>query len=182
LGQQHPAPISRQLASRPTPSRCRERSQDLGRNRGVILLSAPYPLLDEGCYLASCIEATFAWARQWKKWIARLVLEHVNYTGRPYTGKLCKFLSLGCDPNRPFAGQHSLFRQLWVSVNGAQPASSEVTLRIFQGVLFCLSVETVKKDRHGNQRAPEHWYSVVRAIHPARPDCPQHSNTAPANS
>jgi len=109
-------------------------------------------------------------------------LEPTNYRGRPYSGKLCKFLSLGSDPDRPFAGQHSLFRQLWVEQNGAQPGSSEVTMRIFERVLFCVSVETVTRDRNGNERAPEHWYSIARDIHRARPDCPQHLNTAPANT
>jgi len=49
-----------------------------------ISLSEPFPLLDPGQYVARCTDATFAWARQWNKWIARLVLEPVNYQGRPY--------------------------------------------------------------------------------------------------
>jgi len=37
-----------------------------------IALSEPYPLLDPGVYVAVCTEATFAWARQWNKWITWL--------------------------------------------------------------------------------------------------------------
>jgi hypothetical protein len=66
-----------------------------------IALSEPYPFLDPGVYVAVCTEATFAWARQWNKWIARLVLEPQNYQGRPYTGRLCKFLGLGKNKERP---------------------------------------------------------------------------------
>lgn len=67
----------------------------------AIALSEPFPLLDPGQYVAVCTEATFAWARQWNKWIARLVLEPLNYQGRPYTGRLCKFLGLGKNKERP---------------------------------------------------------------------------------
>src|SRR5215467_10703120 len=73
-------------------------------NKPVITVSAPYPLLDPGTYLAVCTEATFEWARQWKKWIVRLVLDPQNYLGRPYRGDLCKFLSLGTNRECPFAG------------------------------------------------------------------------------
>ncbi len=69
-----------------------------------ITLSEPFPLLDPGQYVARCTEATYAWARQWKKWIARLVLEPQNYRGRPYTDSLCKFLGLGKDPQKPLRG------------------------------------------------------------------------------
>jgi len=31
-----------------------------------------YPLLDPGEYVTCCTAADFAWARQWKKWIAKL--------------------------------------------------------------------------------------------------------------
>lgn len=75
-----------------------------------IALSEPFPLLDPGCYVAICPEATFAWARQWNKWIARLVLEPENYEGRPYMGRLCKFLGLGKNKERPYAGPQSNFR------------------------------------------------------------------------
>src|ERR1700688_135823 len=80
----------------------------------LISLSEPRPLLEPGTYQAVCNEATIAWARQWKKWIARLVMEPRNYTGRSYTGKLCKFLNAGSNPARPFAGPQSDFRKLWV--------------------------------------------------------------------
>lgn len=78
----------------------------------VITVSAPYPLLDPGTSLAVCTEASFAWARQWKKWVARLLFDVQNYRGKPYQGTLCKFLSLGTDPERPRAGHHSAFRQV----------------------------------------------------------------------
>src|SRR4051812_1752202 len=70
----------------------------------AIVLSDPFPLLDPGPYVARCTEATYDWARQWNKWIARLVLEPQNYKGRPYTGRLCKFLGLGKDRTKPYAG------------------------------------------------------------------------------
>ena len=64
----------------------------------MITVSEPFPLLDPGEYVAVCTEATAAWARQWKKHIARLVLEPANYQGRPYRGQLCAFLGLGKNP------------------------------------------------------------------------------------
>ena len=152
-------------------------------SKHVVTLSEPYPLLDPGEYLALCTEATFAWARQWKKWMARLVLEPQDYPGRPYQGKLCKFLSLGRDPDKPFAGHHSDFRKLYVEVNGSQPAGSEVTMRIFVGIAYEIVVETVTKDRHGKERRPEHCYSTVREIHVAgRAATAQHSNPSSFNS
>jgi len=147
----------------------------------AIRLSEPRPLLDEGVYVARCIEATFAWARQWKKWMARLVLEPQNYTGRPYTGQLCKFLSLGGDPHSPFAGPQSAFRDLWVEANGAQPNGHEVNVQIFLGLVFEIRVETVKRDRHGKEKRPEHWYSIVREIHLLGDRTIQPLNTKPPN-
>jgi hypothetical protein len=119
-----------------------------------------------GCVSARCSEATYAWARQWKKWIARLVLDPQNYDGRQYTGRLCKFLGLGKDPQRPYAGPQSHFRHLLVEVNGDQPATNSAGMGIFVGVCYDIDVETVKIDRNGKPRLPEHWYSVVREIHP----------------
>jgi len=148
-------------------------------NKHVLTLSAPYPLLDEGEYVALCTEATFDWARQWKKWMARLVLKPQNYRGRPYQGKLCRFLSLGRDPARPFAGHHSDFRKLFVEVNGAQPIAPEITMRVFEGRLYDITVETVRLDRHGKERQAEHRYSIVRAIHVAASPTLQRSNTSP---
>ncbi len=133
-----------------------------------ISLSEPFPLLDPGSYVALCTEATFAWARQWRKWIARLVLEPQNYQGRSYTGRLCAFLGLGKNPERPYAGPQSRFRRLYVEVNGDQPTSAEVRMEIFVGLHFDVEVETVKQDRDGKPRAPEHWYSIVRRIHPCK--------------
>ena len=145
-----------------------------------ISLSEPFPLLDPGCYVALCSEATYAWARQWKKWIARLVLIPENYQGRPYTGRLCAFLGLGKNPERPYAGPHSRFRRLFVEVNGQQPSSASVGMEIFVGVRYEIEISTVTQDREGKPRTPEHWYSIVRNIHVAAPTL-QHSNLSPFN-
>ena len=51
--------------------------------RTTIALSEPYPLLDPGEYIALCTAADFAWARQWKKWIAKLELEPQTIQGAP---------------------------------------------------------------------------------------------------
>jgi len=133
-----------------------------------ITLSEPFPLLDPGLYVARCTEAAYAWARQWKKWIARLVLEPMNYTGRPYAGRLCKFLGLGKETQRPYAGPQSHFRRLLVEVNGDQPTSAHTEIGIFVGVCYDIEVVTVSTDREGKPRAAEHWYSVVRAMHPIK--------------
>jgi hypothetical protein len=149
----------------------------------AISLSEPFPLLDPGQYVAVCTEATFAWARQWNKWIARLVLEPENYQGRPYAGRLCKFLGLGKNKERPYAGPQSHFRQLYVEVNGAQPPSLEAGIEIFVGVRYEIEVVTVKTDGSGNPRSSEHWYSVVKSIHPCKAGrtTPQPSNPLPSN-
>jgi hypothetical protein len=130
-----------------------------------IALSEPYPLLDPGNYIASCSKADFAWARQWKKWIAKLELQPQNYTGGAYIGTLCKFLGLGKNPEKPYAGPQSDFRRLLVEANGDQPPSLETGVDIFVGLLYDIVVETVKKDRNGKPRLPVHWYSIVRSIH-----------------
>ncbi len=130
-----------------------------------ITISEPFPLLDPGRYIALCVQATFAWARQWQKWMARLVLDPADYKGRAYTGKLCKFLSLGRDRERPFAAPHSDFRKLFVEVNGGQPVSTEASMELFVGLRYEIAVETVTKDRKERQCPPEHWYSIVREIH-----------------
>jgi len=155
-----------------------------GKRPLSISLSEPFPFLDPGSYVAVCSEATFAWARQWRKWIARLVLGPENYTGRPYTGRLCAFLGLGKNPERPYAGPQSRFRRLYVEVNGDQPPSLEAGMEIFIGVRYDIEVVTVKLDREGKPRAPEHWYSIVREIHlckrgttTSQPSNPQPSNT-----
>jgi hypothetical protein len=152
--------------------------------RATIVLSEPFPLLDPGQYVAICTEATFAWARQWNKWIARLVLEPQNYQGRPYTGRLCRFLGLGKNRERPYAGPQSHFRQLYVEVNGAQPPSLEASMEIFVGVRYEIEVVTVKTDRNGNPRSHEHWYSIVKGIHPWKPGgtTSQPLNSLPSNS
>ena len=149
----------------------------------VVMVSSPYPLLDPGEYVAFCREASLAWARQWKKWIARLAFEPQTYSGRSYQGTLCKFLSLGTNPEFPYAGPHSAFRLLYVEANGGQPMGPEVTLRIFEGLHCEIRVETVTKDRHGKERRPEHWYSIIREVRIAKAAAApgQHSNTPPSN-
>jgi hypothetical protein len=140
--------------------------------------------LDPGTYVARCTEASYEWARQWRKWIARLVLEPLNYQGRPYTGRLCKFLGLGKNPQGPYAGPQSNFRQLLVEVYGDQPTRPDVDVEIFAGVLYDIEVETVTLDRDEKRRSPEHWYSIVRAIHPCKeqtPQTPQSVNSGPAH-
>jgi hypothetical protein len=146
-----------------------------------ITLSDPFPLLDPGLYLARCTEATYAWARQWKKWIAILALEPQNYYGRPYTGRLCKFLGLGKDPKRPYAGPQSHFRHLLVEVNGDQPTATHLDIEIFVGVCYDIDVDIVKTDRNGKARPPEHWYSVVREIHPTKTGFPSSRTPEPFN-
>jgi len=141
------------------PSRLNGSSQSM-----MISVEEPRPLLDEGAYLARCTDATCAWSRRWKKWIVLLVMELLDYDGRPYTGSLCKFLSLGANPKKPHAGQQSQFRKLWVEVNGGQPTSSDVQLGIFVGHVFNITVATVKRNRNGEAVAPAHWYSTVREI------------------
>ena len=153
----------------------------------AIILSEPYPLLDPGNYIAVCSEADFAWARQWKKWIARLVLQPENYTGRVYSGRLCKFLGLGKDPQQPYAGPQSHFRRLLVEANGEQPGRLDASMEVFVGLRYEIEVVTVKTDRDGKARTPEHWYSIVRGIHPSRNSASvartaQHLNTVHFNS
>jgi hypothetical protein len=111
------------------------------------------------------------------------VLEPENYQGRPYTGRLCKFLGLGKNKERPYAGPQSQFRQLYVEVNGEQPPSPEAGIEIFLGLRYEIEVVTVKTDRNGKPRSPEHWYSIVRGIHPCKPGrtTPQLSNSSPSN-
>jgi hypothetical protein len=105
-----------------------------------------------------------------------------NYTGKPYQGTLCKFLSLGTNPERPCAGHHSAFRQLYVEANGAQPVSAEVTVTIFEKLPYEITVATVTRDRNAKDRKPEHWYSIIREIHVARAlPTAQHANTSPIN-
>ncbi len=138
----------------------------------VIMVAEPYPLLDPGEYVARCTQATFEWARRWSAWKARLVLEPQDYRGRPYTGILCKFLNLGKDPQAPYAGPRSDFRMLLVEVNGEQPTRPDVDVAVFAGRLYRITVETVTKNRKGEPLAPEHWYSIVREIHPVGPSRP----------
>lgn len=151
----------------------------------TISLEAGRPLLDEGSYRARCTEATIAWSKRWKKWIALLHMDPLDYVGRPYTGELCKFLFLGTDQKKPRAGPSSAFRKLWVEVNGAQPNQGEVDLQIFVGHVFEIAVRTVraKADKEKTPIPEEHWYSVVgdvtfsKAAQTTRQHR-QHSNTS----
>jgi hypothetical protein len=133
-----------------------------------ITLDEPRPLLGPGHYVALSVEAAYAWSRQWRKWIARIVFVPQNYQGRPYTGRLCAFLGLGKNQERPYAGSQSRFRRLFVEVNGAQPTAANVGIEVFVGVRYEIEVVTVTQDRNGKQVPPEHWYSVVREIHPCK--------------
>ena len=141
--------------------------------------------MDPGAYVARCTEATYEWTRRFKKWRAILALEPLNYYGRPYTGRLCKFLGLGSDRDHPYAGPQSNFRRLLVEVNGGQPTQAHLEMDIFIGVLYDIDIETVTLDPDEEKRAPEHWYSVVRAIHPCKNQTPptlQPANPEPLNS
>src|SRR6266849_150892 len=119
----------------------------MSRSQILISTERPRPLLDQGEYSAKCTDATIAWAKRYKKWIVRLVMEPTDYNGRVYNGDLCKFLQLGTDPKKPHAGQNSDFRKLWVQVNGAQP-TGDLNLDIFVGHAYKIAVTTVKADRH----------------------------------
>ena len=151
------------------------------KTRPPIALSDPFPFLDPGWYVAVCTEATYDWANQWKKWIARMVLEPEDYKGRPYCGQLCKFFGLGKDRTRPYAGPQSHFRRLLVEVNGGQPVTADVGVSIFERVRFDIEVVTVTKDRNEKPRAPEHWYSIVRGIHPSKNAFPPARTLQPFN-
>jgi hypothetical protein len=75
---------------------------------------------------------------------------------------------------------------LLVEVNGEQPSSPNAGVEIFVGVLYDIEVATVTTDRDGKPRLPEHWYSIVREIHPrkASPEAVrtlQPLNTVPFN-
>ena len=145
------------------------------QGKPVIKVAEPYPLLDPGEYVARCTQADVAWARQFSAWKVRLALEPQNYVGRPYTGTLCKFLNLGKDASAPYAGPRSQFRMLWVEVNGEQPTRPDVDVSAFEGGLYRITVETVSKNRKGEPLSQEHWYSIVREIHPAAPSRPFNS-------
>jgi len=156
----------------PAPGEERPSSNRRTAPKPAIRIAEPYPLLDPGEYVALCTEADYAWARHLSAWKARLVLEPQDYRGRPYTGRLCKFLGLGKNPEAPYAGPRSDFRALLVEVNGSQPTRPDVDMAVFAGRLYRIAVETVTKNRKGEQLAPEHWYSTVRKIHPGAPSRP----------
>ena len=132
----------------------------------VITTSEPYPLLEEGQYLAECTEADYDWSHRWRQNKARLVLSPQDYTGKPYTGRLCRFFNLGQDRNKPHAGSGSDFRALWVEVNRGQPVGS-LDMDIFLKHIYRITVVTVKENRNGPMD-PVNWYSIVREIHLAK--------------
>ena len=138
----------------------------------VITVAQPYPLLDPGEYIATCTEADFEWARAFGAWKVRLVLEPQNYAGRPYTGKLCKFLDLGRILKHPTRDRAAHFRMLWVEVNGDQPTRADVDVSVFVGRLYQITVETVATNRKSEPLPPEHWYSIVRKIRSLAPSNP----------
>jgi hypothetical protein len=136
-----------------------------------ITISAPYPLLDEGEYLAECTESSYAWAHRWRKWKARLVLAPKDYKGKAYTGQLCRFFNLGNNPSSPHVGPGSDFRALLVEVNGGQPANSVLLdVNIFAGLRYRITVATVKQNRNGEPIDSANQYSIVREIHLATSD------------
>jgi hypothetical protein len=138
-------------------------------DKPAITISAPYPLLDEGEYLAKCTKASYEWANRYRKWKARLVLDPQNYyTGKAYTGQLCRFFNLGNNPDSPRVGPGSDFRALLVEVHGGQPANSVLDVNIFTGRLYRITVVTVKQNRKGEPIAAANWYSIVRDIHLAK--------------
>lgn len=163
-------------AHRVTPFPVREERATINRRaepKPAITVAEPYPLLDPGEYVAACIDASYEWARRWSAWKARLVLVPQNYFGRPYVGRLCKFLGLGKNPEAPYAGPRSEFRLLWVEVNGEQPTRPDVTdMSIFAGRLYKIDVVTVDKNGKCEPLAAPHWYSTVRRIHPVAPSTP----------
>jgi hypothetical protein len=61
---------------------------------------------------------------------------------------------------------------LYVEVNGDQPTRPDVDASIFVDRLYRISVETVNKNRNSEPLPAEHWYSIVRKIHPVSPSTP----------
>jgi hypothetical protein len=134
-----------------------------------ITIAAPYPLLDEGEYVAECTDSSYAWANRWRKWKARLVLNPTNYTGKAYSGQLCRFFNLGNNLKSPHAGPGSDIRALLVELNGEQPGSPILLdMKIFCGHLYRITVSTVKQKGNGEPIEPANWYSIVRDIHLAK--------------
>jgi hypothetical protein len=155
-----------------------------GRGKPAITIAKPYPLLDAGDYVAVCTEADYEWAKRYRAWKVRLVFKPLDYSGRPYIGRLCKFLDLGKNPHAPYAGPRSLFRMLLVEVNGDQPTRPDVVdVSIFLGKKYAIRVENVTTNRDGEALPPEHWYSTIRNIRAVAPSIPlnQWEPTKPIN-
>jgi hypothetical protein len=66
-------------------------------------------------------------------------------------------------------------------VNGDQPSSLDAGMEIFVGMRFEIEVVTVKQDRNGKPRTPEHWYSKVREIHPWKAGSSTTRTSQPSN-
>ena len=160
--QPFPASSERRSEQRP-PSNHRPVDQ-----KPAITVAAPYPLLDEGEYLAECTKASYEWANRYRKWKARLVLSPLDYSGKAYTGQLCRFFNLGNNPDSPRVGPGSDFRALLVEVHGGQPANSVLDVNIFAGRRYGITVVTVKQNRKGEPIAAANWDSIVRDIHLAK--------------
>ena len=116
-------------------------------------------------------------AHQWRQWKARLVLDpkstailalaglylREKYSGKPYTGRLCRFFNLGQDRNKPHAGSGSYFRALWVEVNGGQPVGP-LDMDISTNISTELRLSLLRKT--GTALIDQaNWYSIVREIH-----------------
>jgi len=149
------------------------------RQKPLIAVAQPYPLLDPGEYIAVCTNADYEWAKRFSAWKARLVLEPHDYAGRPYVGKLCKFFDLGKNPQGPYAGPRSGFRMLLVEVNGGQPTHADVDMSVFVNRRYRVVIETVTKNRDGESLPAQHWYSIVRKICSAAPSTPSTPSKPP---
>jgi hypothetical protein len=54
-------------------------------------------------------------------------------------------------------------------------------MEIFVGVLYDIEVVTVTKDRDGQPRSPEHWYSLVRGIRRSKTGADSQPTSQPTN-
>jgi len=153
-------------ASREKRSERRAPSNHRTIAKPAITISAPYPFLDEGEYVAECTKASYEWANRYRKWKARLVLvpDREN-ASRAYTGQLCRFFNLGSNPDSPRVGPGSDLRALLVEVHGGQPVNPVLDMDIFVGCRYRITVVTVKQNRKGEPIAEANWYSIVRDIH-----------------
>ena len=87
----------------------------------------------------------------------------------PTRGGSASFSAWARTRNALTQDRRAIFGSLYVEVNGEQPPSLDAGTKIFVGVRYEIEVVAVKTDRNGNPRSPEHWYSVVKSIHPLKP-------------